>query len=181
MSRYRPVELLAAKHDFSAFDCGSAEQTSWLQRHALSAQQADTARVYVVCRTSDERVVAYYSLVAGGVQPHDASARLRAGTGRYPIPVVILARLGVDVQEQGRGLGAALLRDALLQTAAVATKVGVRALLVHAESDAAARFYRHFDPAFEPSPTDPLHLILLMKNIRGAIRQAANNPAIRRA
>ncbi len=147
----------------------------WLQRHSLNAQLADTARVYVVCPTGDKRVVAYYALVAGGVQPEDASRRLRAGTGRYPIPVVILARLGVEVAEQRRGLGAALLRDALLQTALVSTKIAVRALLVHAESDQAARFYRHFDPAFEPSPTDPLHLILLMKNIRAAIRKAAEN------
>lgn len=174
MTRYQPVELLAARHDRSAFDCGSAEQTAWLQRHALSAQQVDTARVYVVCRVADAGVVGYYALVAGAVQPEDASERLSAGAGRYPIPVVILARLGVDVEEQGHGLGAALLRDALLQTAAVATKIGVRALLVHAESDAAAGFYRHFDSAFEPSPTDPLHLILLMKNIRAAVRKAAS-------
>ncbi|MEX2548542.1 MAG: GNAT family N-acetyltransferase [Chloroflexota bacterium] len=173
MTRYQPVELLAPTHDRSAFDCGSVEQTTWLQRHALSAQQADTARTYVACRIGEPQVVGYYALVAGAVQPEDASERLLAGAGRYPVPIVVLARLGVDVEEQGHGLGAALLRDALLQTAAVAAKIGVRALLVHAETDAAARFYRHFDPAFESSPTDPLHLILLMKNIRAAIRKTS--------
>lgn len=115
----------------------------------------------------------YYALAAGSVEPEGAPERLTAGAGRYPIPVVILTRLGVDLAEQGRGLGRALVRDALLQVAAVGTRIGVRALLIHAESPEAARFYLQFDPAFERTPGDPLHLVLLMKNIRAAIRQAA--------
>lgn len=76
----------------------------------------------------------------------------------------------VDIGEQGRGLGSALVRDALLQTAAIADRVGVRALLIHAETPEAAELYRGIDPGFEPSPTDPLHLVLLMKDLRAAIR-----------
>ena len=187
MTRYAPVELLTANHDRSTFDCGSPDQTSWLRRFALIAQQADTARVYVACRTGESEVVGYYALTAGSVHPDAASARLGSGAGRHPIPVVILARLGVDLVEQGHGLGTALVRDALLQTSSVADRIGVRALLIHAESPMAAAFYTRFDAALEPSPTDPLHLVLLLKNIRAGIRKATlvarqpgrDDPAVR--
>jgi GNAT superfamily N-acetyltransferase len=175
VSRYAPIELLTKDHDRSEFDCGSVEQTSWLRRYALLAQQADTSRVYVLSRAGDPRVVGYYALTAGSVEPEDATTRLAAGAGRYPLPVVILTRLGVDVREQGRGVGRALLRDALLQVAAVGTRIGVRALLIHAESPEAARFYQHHDPVFEPMPGDPLHLVLLMKHIRAALRGAGDS------
>ncbi len=185
MSRYAPIALLTPDHDRSIFDCGSAEQTSWLRQHGLIAQQADTARVHVACPAGESRVVGYYALAAGSVRRDGAPPRVAQGTGQYPIPVVILTRLGVDVQEQGRGLGAALVRDALLQTAWFADRVGVRALLIHAESEAAAAFYRHLTPAFEPSPTDPLHLVLLIKDLRREIRRAAEarsagSPELRR-
>lgn len=170
MSRYAPIELLTSDHDLSTFDCGSGAQTAWLRERALQAQQAETARAYVACRAGTNRVVGYYALAAGSVEPEDAPARLTRGAGRYAVPVVILARLGVDATEQGRGLGAALVRDALLQTVWVADRLGVRALLIHAENDDAAEFYRHLSTAFEPSPTDPLHLILLMKDLRRAVR-----------
>jgi GNAT superfamily N-acetyltransferase len=173
VSRYAPIELLDEEHDLSAFNCGSDAQSEWLRERAIQAQQSDTARVYVACPTETKHVVGYYALAAGSVQQEDAPPRLTHGAGRYPVPVVVLTRLGVDLGEQGRGLGGALVRDALLQTAWIAGRIGVRALLIHAESDDAAAFYRHLTPAFEPSPTDPLHLILLLKDLRRAIAQAA--------
>ena len=172
MSHYGRVESLSRDHETAGFDCGSGAQTTWLRRHALQAHQSDTARVYVVCGTGTRRVVGYYALTAGSVAHDGVPPRTIKGLGRYPIPVILLTRLGVDVAEQGRGLGSALVRDALLQTAAIADRVGVRALLIHAETPEAAEFYRRIDPGFEPSPTDPLHLVLLMKDLRAVIRQA---------
>jgi GNAT superfamily N-acetyltransferase len=174
VSRYAPIELLNVGHDRSAFDCGSEAQTAWLRQHALAAQQADTARVYVVCEAGSLRVAGYYALSAGSVSREAVPARIALGTGRYPVPVVILTRLGVDTREQGRGLGAALVRDALLQTAWIADRIGVRALLIHAENEVAVEFYRHLSSSFEPSPTDPLHLILLTKDLRRAVAQASS-------
>ena len=173
MRAYSRPELLASDHDVSGFDCGSEAQTSWLRNHARQAQSTDSARVYVVTRQGSSEVVGYYALAAGSVAHDGVSPRIIKGLGRYPVPVVLLTRLGVDVREQGRGLGTALVQDALLQTAAVGERVAVRALLIHAESPEAERFYRRISPAFEPSPTDPLHLILLMKDLRSAIREAA--------
>jgi GNAT superfamily N-acetyltransferase len=172
VTHYGRVESLTPDHDTAGFDCGSEAQTTWLRRHALMAHQSDTVRVYAVCPTSTRRVVGYYALAAGSVAQDGVPPRITKGLGRYPVPVVLLTRLGVDVSEQGRGLGSALVRDALLQTAAIADRVGVRALLIHAETPEAADFYRRIDPGFEPSPTNPLHLVLLMKDLSAAIRQA---------
>jgi len=178
VTRYGRVEPLAGGDDVAAFDCGSEALTTWLRRHALQAHQSDTAKVYVVCRNDSRTVVGYYALAAGSVRREEAPPRLVKGVGRHPIPVVILTRLGVDVSEQGRGLGSALVRDALFQTASIAERLGVRALLIHAETPEAAAFYRRIDPGFEASPTDPLHLILLMKDLRGAIEEAATKAPV---
>ena len=176
MTGYGPVELLANDHDLESFDCGSEEQTTWLRRHARQAHQSDTAKVYVVCRENERRVAGYYALTAGSVVHEAVPPRVTKGIGRYPVPVVILTRLGVDLSEQGGGLGSALVRDALLQCASIADRAGVRAVLVHAESERAAGFYRRLGAGFEQSPTDSLHLLLLMKDLRQAIRDAARFP-----
>ena len=102
--------------------------------------------------TGTRRVVGYYALAAGSVAHDGVPPRTVRGLGRYPIPVILLTPLGVDVGAQGRGLGSALVRDALLQTAAIADRAGVRALLIHAETPEAAEFYRRIDPGFEPHP-----------------------------
>ncbi len=173
MSRYAPVELLRPTDHTAKFDCGSEQQTIWLRRYALIAQQAGTARVYVARRTSDGSVAGYHALAAGSMLVDEAPARLAKGTGRHPIPVVILTRLGVDVSEQGHGLGTALVRDAFLRAAAAAETIGVRALLIHAESPRVVAFYRRLDPAFELSPVEPLHLVLLMKDLHASIGRVA--------
>ena len=178
MTRYGRIEPIAPDHDAQSFDCGSDEQTTWLRRHGLQAHQSDTARVYVVCLADSVSVVGYYALAAGSIEHADAPSRLTKGIGRYPIPVVLLARLGVDLQEQGRGLGTALVRDALFQVTAIADRLGVRALLIHAETPEAAAFYKGIDPGFEPSPTDPLHVALLIKDLRRAIRDAADKSGL---
>lgn len=115
----------------------------------------------------EERVVGYYALSAASVEQDDAPTRVRKGLARHPIPVILLARLAVDQSEQGRGLGAALLKDALQRAGSAAGEIGARAVLVHAKDEEAKAFYEHFD--FEPSPSDPLHLFLLMKDLRASL------------
>lgn len=175
MRRFGGIEPLAADHDLEGFDCGSDAQTVWLRQHARQAHASGGARVYVVCRAESRAVLGYYALAAGSVERETAPPRVVKGLGRYPIPVVILTRLGVDLSEQGKGLGSALLRDAFLQVALIAEKVGVRALLIHAETPAAAAFYQRLDDGFETSPTEPLHLLLLIKDLRRAIRDAVGD------
>lgn len=160
------VEKLNASHEVDAFACGKDPLDLFLQRFALGNQKAGSAQTYVVCR-AERRVVGYYSLAVGAVEYADASARVGKGLARHPIPVMLLARLAIDRSEQGKGLGKALLKDALLRTAQAADIAGIRALLVHAKDDEARAWYEGAD--FEPSPTDPYHLFLLMKDLRSLI------------
>lgn len=169
-SPFGPVEHLEAKHLLAEFDCGSDAQTTWLRRHALQSQAGGMSRVFVVRRLSDDTVVGYHALTTGSVLHADVSRRLTAGTGGYDVPVIILTRLGVDLRAQRRGLGRALVVDAFRRIDRIADEVGVRALLIHAEDTDARAFYLRL-AAFEPSPVDDLQLILLLKDLRKAVRQ----------
>jgi GNAT superfamily N-acetyltransferase len=163
---FSAVQKLDASHEVDAFDCGKGPLDRFLQRHALVNQKAGSAQTYVVCR-GEQRVAGYYSLAVGAVEHADAPGRVGKGLARHPIPVMLLARLAIDRAEQGKGLGKALLKDALLRTAQAAEIAGIRALLVHAKDDEARAWYEQFD--FEPSPTDPYHLFLLMKDLRAIL------------
>lgn len=159
------IAKLGPDHDVSGFDCGSDALNRFLRRFALINQTANSAQTYVTCRPAWV-VVGYYSLAVGSVEPVQAPRRVAQGLARHPLPLMLLARLAVDRTAQGQGLGKALLKDALLRTAQAADIAGIRALAVHAKDDAARSWYLRFD--FEPSPTDPYHLFLLMKDIKAA-------------
>jgi GNAT superfamily N-acetyltransferase len=157
-------EKLARHHELDAFSCGVESLDHWLKRFAYTNRQSDLTAAYVVHRKN--RVVGYYSLTAGSVNREDAPLRVAKGAPNHPIGVVLLARLAVHESEKGSGLGSALLKDALVRSASAAAIVAVRAVLVHALNEEARRFYLRFD--FEPSPVHPLHLMLLMKDIRAS-------------
>lgn len=159
------VESLHKSHDLRSFDCGKKALDVWLRRFALVNQRSDTARTYVVHR--DRVVVGYFSLAYGCVAREETTERIAKGLARHPVPVVLLARLAVDQKERGLGLGAALLKDALIRIERAADIAGARAVLVHALDGDARAFYEHF--GFEPSPTDELQLLLLMKDLRAAL------------
>jgi GNAT superfamily N-acetyltransferase len=157
-----PVEKLSKAHDLSAFDCGKESLNVWLKRWALTNQASDSGQTYVLHR--DDVVIGYYTLTAGSVRPEDAPARISKGLAKNPIGVILLARMAIDKREHGKGLGSALLKDALLRVMAAADTVGARALLVHALDDEARAFYERFD--FERSPVHEYSLMLLTKEIR---------------
>ena len=158
------IEKLAPDHDLSVFDCGKPALDDWLKRFALASQAAEAVQSYVVCR--GKIVVGYYALAAGSVVRETVPGRVARGLARHPVPVVVLARLAVDRHEHGRGIGSALLKDALLRIARAADVIGVRAVLVHAKDEDARAFYERFD--FEASPVDPLQMSLLMKDLKRA-------------
>jgi len=166
--RYSAVELLTTAHSVDDFDCGSADETNWLRSHGLTAQISGAIRVYVVRRLSDDRVVGFHALATGAVLPLEAPERVSNGVGSYPISVIILTRLGVDLSEQRQGLGRALLVDALERVNAAADIVGVRAVLIHA-ADERSRGFALALAEFEASPTDPLHLFLPVKDLRHSL------------
>lgn len=166
MPSFEQVRKLEAGDDVAAFDCGNPALNQFLHKYALVNQKANSAQTYVICLRGAQTVVGYYSLAVGSIEPSAATGRVVKGLARHPIPVMLLARLAVDHQYKGAGLGKALLKDALLRTAQAADYAGIRAVLVHAKDDAARNWYLNFD--FEPSPSDPYHLLLLVKDIKAA-------------
>lgn len=157
------IEKLHRRHAVETFDCGEESLNRFLVRFALPNQMANASQTYVGL-TDDDTVVGFYTLVVGEVRYDGAPERLTKGLARHPVPVMLLARLGADKHWQGKGIGAGLLRDAILRTLQAADIAGIRALAVHAKNEAARSFYERFD--FEPSPTDPLHLFVLIKDLK---------------
>ena len=162
MSTDRFIEKLRRDHVLASFDCGQPDLNSWLLKHALQNQGASAAQTYVGLVNGE--VVGYYSLAVGQVEYTDAPERLQKGLARHPVPLMLLARLAVHKDGQGKGIGKALLKDAVLRTMQAADIAGIRALAVHAKDDQARRYYEQFD--FTASPTDPLHLFVLLKDLR---------------
>lgn len=155
-------QLLADVHVIDAFDSGVPTLDEWLKRRARANQASGASRSYVVAE--DDRVVGYYALASGALAAIDAPGPIRRNMPD-PIPMAVLGRLAIDRSWQGRGLGAALLQDAVLRTAQAAAIMGMRGLLVHAISEAAKAFYeRH---GFLGSPTHPMTLVLSLKGIAG--------------
>lgn len=161
MSAYGSIEKLKREHLLDGFDCGKEPLNRFLKRQAWNSQQANSAQTYVLAQ--ELSVVGYYSLAAGSVGHDEGTERVKKGQAQHAIPVILLARLAVDQSLQGKSIGPALLKDALLRAASAAGTIGARAVLVHAKDDQAKGFYEHFN--FEPSPSDPYHLLLIMKDL----------------
>lgn len=160
------IEKLHRRHAVEDFDCGKEPLNRFLIRHSLQNQQAGSSRTYVA--VADEEIIGYYTLVVGQVEYDGAPDRLRKGLARHPVPIMLLARLAVAVRWQRKGLGAGLLKDAMLRTLQAADIAGIRAFAVHAKDDEARKFYERFD--FIASPSDPRHLFRLLKDLRAALR-----------
>ena len=161
------IEKLRRDHPIDNFTCGREELDRFLKRYALGNQQANAAQTYLALHGTE--VIGFYSLVVGEIAFSDAPERLTKGLARHPVPIMLLARLAVSTAWQGRRIGAYLLRDATLRTLQAADIGGIRAFAVHAKNEPAKRFYEHF--GFEPSPTDPLHLFLLTKDLRRSFEE----------
>ncbi|MGI8728648.1 MAG: GNAT family N-acetyltransferase [Solirubrobacteraceae bacterium] len=163
---YRSPEPIASAHEIETFDCGQPALDEWLKRHARASHASGGARVFVTTLTeAPTRVIGYYALAAAEIEPAGATERLLKGQPRQrPVPVVLLARLAVGREHQRRRVGGSLLRDAMLRVLHASDAIGIRALVVHATDRRARAWYEQF--GFEPAPTDPLHLILLLKDLR---------------
>lgn len=149
-------EPLSAEHSLDAFTCGEPVLDEWLKRRALGNQTSGASRTFVVTNL-ERNVMGFYALAAGAVAHHDATRSIRQNMPD-PVPVMVLARLAVDVRAQGIKLGAALLQDALQRCVLVSNNTGVRAMLVHALNDRARQFYVHY--GFKASPAHPMILML---------------------
>lgn len=169
---YRRPEPLGSQHRLGGFRCGEPALDGWLERHARAAQASDSARVFVASLEDRETVVGYYAIAAAQVAPEAATARALKGQSQArPVPAILLARLAVDQNHQGAGLGRSLLQDVMLRCAEAADAIGARVLLVHAKHEAARAWYVQY--GFEESPTDPLQLLMLLTDVRAFLRRHA--------
>lgn len=155
-------ELLGPDHVVGSFDCGKAPLNDWLTRRALANQKSGATRTWVVADRPSNRVVAYYASATASVLRSTVTRRA-ARNQPEDIPAVLLARLAVDLEHTGQGLGAALLKHLTLKAMEVAAVVGARLLLVHAQDEEARQFYLHY--GFEPSPIDELTLMRVISDI----------------
>jgi GNAT superfamily N-acetyltransferase len=153
---------LSASHRPDEFECGEAMLDEWLKRRAMANQLSGASRTFVV-PDRDQRVYGYYALAAGAVSHQMATGSVRRNMPD-PVPVMVLARLAVDLRAQGVKLGASLLQDAVHRVMAVSQNAGVRALLVHAINDRARQFYEHY--GFQVSPVDPMTLMLRLSSVK---------------
>lgn len=164
------VEPIRRDHRCDNFDCGKADLNVWLKRYALQSQLSDSARTFVVHQNLD--VKGYYSLASQHVLKDEGPERLGSGLPNYPIGVILLARLALDLSVQRIGLGKALLKDAMLRVIGVSSNVGVRAIIVDAIDEPARRFYSKH--GFVSFPQDSMRLMMLLKDIRVSL------PSVRR-
>ena len=160
----RPPAKLGAHHELASFDSGEPALDDWLRKRALSNAERGGAQTYVI--SVENRVVAYYTLSAGAVDQAKATGRARRNMPS-PIPVMLIGRLAVERSHQGRGLGRALLRDAILRTLQAAEIAGIRAILVHALSEKAQGFYEQ--GGFQSSPTDPMMLMITVPDAKESL------------
>jgi GNAT superfamily N-acetyltransferase len=157
-------EPLAEEHDLSGFDSGVSSLDDWLKRRARPNQVSGASRTFVLAK--DRRVVGYYALASGGIAGAASVGRFRRNMPD-PIPVAVLGRLAVDRADQGKGLGRALFRDCAMRVAQAADSIGIRGIIVHAISDEARSFYVAL--GFDPSPGDPMTLMVTLSDIREAL------------
>lgn len=159
IDQLRPPERINSAHQLEDFDSGNSQLDDWLKRRALKNEAEGASRTYVLCE--GERVVAYYCLANGAVAQAEATGRIRRNMPD-PIPVMVIGRLAVDQQWQGKGIGRALLRDAILRTLQAAEIAGIRAILVHAISEEAKQFYEKY--GFAASLIDPMTLMIRVQD-----------------
>ncbi len=158
-------EKLNDRHQLDEFSCGETSLDIWLKQRAAKNEEMRASRTYVVC--DGERVVGYYCLAVGSVEHQRAPGKVKRNMPN-PIPVMILGRLAIDQNWQSKGIGRALLRDAVLRTLQAAEFAGIRALLVHALNDSACKFY--VSNGFHQSPIDPLMLMITLDEIERVIK-----------
>lgn len=162
-NQLNPPEKLNSSHQIDNFDSGNSQLNDWLKKRALKNELQGASRTYVVC--TGNAVVGYYCLANGAIAQSIATGRVRRNMPD-PIPVMVIGRLAVDRNWQGKGIGRGLLRDAILRTLQASEIAGIRAILVHAICESAKQFYESC--GFTASPIDSMTLMITIKDARAS-------------
>lgn len=164
---------ISSTHDLSSFDCNDATLNDWLQRRAIKNEHSGASRTFVVC--DNNVVIGYYALAVGAIAREEAPGKVRRNMPDS-IPVMVLGRLAVAANWQGKRIGVGMLKDAILRTLIVSKHAGVRALLVHAISSGAKRFYQC--AGFRESPINEMTLMITLDEVRDALSTGQNDPKL---
>lgn len=156
-----PPEMLSNSHQLESFSCGEERLDKWLKRRALKNQESDASRTIVVC--NENNVIGYYCLCASAIQQEEATGKVKRNMPE-PIPTILIGRLAVDRKWQGKGIGKGLLKDAIYKALKASDIIGARAILIHAISEDAKRFYEQY--GFQSSPIDPMVLMITIQDAR---------------
>lgn len=159
----KPLDKL---QDRNSFDCEVQPLNDYLKKYALQNQKKDSARTYVATNEKNQ-IIGYYTLLFGSVSIEETTPEISEGLGKYPIPIILLARLAIDQNEKGKGFGKGLMQNALLRAVRASEIAGLRAFLVHAKDESAKIFYEKF--GFESSPNNEFHLFLKISDIRASL------------
>lgn len=163
MPKFKKPELLTPEHTYEEFNCLEESLNIWLKRYAVKNQQRGASRCFVLCEVDSYQVDAYYTLSAGAIAHVDAPKKMRRNMPN-PLPVLLIGRLAIDQSYQNQGFGTALLQDAMHRALSVANEAGVFAVMVHALSEQAKRFY--LSRGFVESPIQPMTLMMTLKTIK---------------
>ncbi len=164
--KYRPTRPLRKSDDRKSFDCGVDPLNLYLSQYALQNQKKDAARTYVVVN-GEGKTVGYYTLVYGSMTVGETPEEISSGHGKYPVPIILIARLAVSIDEHGKGLGRSLVRDALVRSVSAAEIAGLSAVVVDAKDADAKAFYEKM--GFIPGPEDEFQLFMKMSEIRALL------------
>ena len=161
-----PPSPIFADHVLDGFECGGPSLDEWLKKRALKNHASGASRCFVNCHGAD--VVGYYSLLAGAIRHESVTKALRRNMPD-PLPVLVLGRLAIDLRYQNQGLGSALLRDAMIRAVKVSGDAGIFALMVHALSEQARRFY--LSRGFVESPFQPMTLMMTLATVSSILAE----------
>ena len=162
---FKAPQVLTAQHETATFDCGKAPLNEFLRRYAITNAQSGNSRTFVLA-DGENTVVAYYSLAATSIEHDSAPERVKQGQPRHLIPAILMGRFAIDLNQQGKGLGRLLFRDALLRSLHVTEELGARAFVVDAKDDEALRFHQRPEFGMMANPTHPYRLYLLYKDVK---------------
>lgn len=163
------IERILKQHQRTTFSCGHQTLDEFLSRHARQNDAAGLGRTYVATEQEDLVVRGYYTLAAASVAFREMPQDVTRLLPRYPVPVVLIARLAVDTSQQGRGLGKHLLLDAMRRSLTIADQLGVFAVAVEAKDDQARAFYSRY--GFRSLTKNRMHLFMQVNTIRKALCQ----------
>lgn len=156
MNKYVSPEKLEKRHNLKNFDCENDKLNEYLKKYALQNQKKNISKTYVT--QVEEKIIGYYTLTFGSVDKIELPGSINRNLPSYQIPVMVLARLAIDKNHKGKGLGKGLLKDAILRTIQASDIAGIKAILVKAKDEKAKAFYKKLD--FIESPVDDLTLYL---------------------